>query len=296
MLNSALHRCIAAGLAAVDRILGRAWLVAVAACAVLAATMVAALVEASYLGPRSRAAALPVATLPAAPKRRASPDARAFVERNMFCSTCAPGPGPTDSFDAQASLIAISQSAEPRATLRVIASEAQGSWGLGEVVPGLGRIERIGWVSIDVVDARGRRATLSLLPAAAGSAGTAIPAPAAASEWQGRIERIDDHTFAVERSLVRDLVTGAVRPGAMRILPVTDGGTLTGLRIFGVKDASLPAALGLHNGDVLSAINNKHIESVQTLLDVYAQLDQLSYVELAGKRGDKPLAISLRLK
>ena len=289
MSTPALHRTI-------DVISRRAWLLAAAACATLAAASVAALVEANYLGPRSRAPAvqsLPVA--PTAPARNAPPDASTFVQRNMFCSACGPGPGPTDFFDPQAILIAINQSDEPRATLRVLATEAQGSWGRGEIVPGVGRIVRIGWSSIDVVDVRGRRATLSLIPAGRGGAGTAIPAPTAASEWADRITKIDDHTFEVDRSLVHDLL-GAMRPGSLRILPVTDHGALVGLRIFGVKEGSLTAAFGVHNGDVLSAINGKQIESIQTLIDVYAQLDQLSHLELDGKRADKPLAISLRLR
>ncbi len=289
----ALHRIVAGSIR-------RTWLVVAItaiACAAFAATAVASLVEASYLGPPPRGADLPAPPGPKASPRRAHLDPGALVERNMFCSSCTPepGPGPADSFDPKAILIATSQGVEPIATLRALESDAQGSWGVGETVPGVGRIERIGWVSVDLVDTQGRRATLSLLASTTKPPETGAATPV--SEWTDRIRKIDDHTYEVDRSLVRDLVSGAAKPGGgVRVLPLQKDGVLTGLRLYGAKEGSLPAALGIKNGDILTAINNKKIESIQSLLDVYAQIDQLSFVELDGTRGDKPLAISLRLK
>jgi membrane-associated protease RseP (regulator of RpoE activity) len=223
----------------------------------------------------------------------------------MFCSTCEalPGPGPTDSYQPDAILIATSVGAEPRATLRVPATEAQGSWGVGDIVPGVGRIERIGFVSIDVTDVADpkRRGTLSLfdaqrLPGGRSDAGAATPAPAAADPFADRIKKLDEHTYEVERGLVRDLVGGSVNTAGARIAPVTKNGKLEGLRLFGVRPGSLAATLGLRNGDVLQAVNNDKIESANTLLGLYSQLDQLSTVELAGTRGGKPLALTFRLR
>jgi S1-C subfamily serine protease len=92
-------------------------------------------------------------------------------------------------------------------------------------------------------------------------------------------------------------VSGAVRPGGARILPVTDGaGQLAGLRIAGAGAGSIAAAIGLRNGDVLAEINGKHIESANTLIDVYGRLDELNTVELDGTRGKQPLALTLRLR
>jgi general secretion pathway protein C len=218
----------------------------------------------------------------------------------MFCSTCevTGEPGPTDSYRPNAVLIATSVGSDSRATLRVPGSEAQGSWGLGDIVPGVGRIERIGFVSIDLADGK-RRATLSLFDSNNGGrsdAGAATPAPAAADPFSDRIRKIDDQTYEVERSLVRDLVGGSVGAAGARISPVTKDGQLTGLRLFGVRPGSLAGSLGLKNGDVLQAVNNQKIESANTLLGLYAQLEQLSTVELAGTRGGKPLTLTLRLR
>lgn len=281
----------------------RTWLVvliSVLGCAAFAARAVAALVEASYLAPD------PHGVTPLAPRsqppRRTQPDGSALIARNMFCSSCVAitggEPGPTDSFEPAAILIATSVGTVPRATLRVPATEVAGSWGLGELIPGIGRVAQIGWTQVELVDDRGRRGRLSLLASTAtggGDAGAATLAPA--DPFADRIKKIDDHTFEVDRSLVRELVTGSVKPGSARISPVTGkDGELKGLRMFGVRDGSLAAALGLKNADVLSDVNGTHIQSANTLLDLYGKLDTLSTVELDGTRAGKPLALTLRLR
>lgn len=283
--------------------LRRTWLVALAAmivCGVLAAHTIGSLIEASYLDsvPPRQAPLHDVQV--GAPIATRSRDGGPLVARNMFCSTCGPpgGPGPTDLFKPDAVLIATSVGADPRATLRVRATEVQGSWGLGDIVPGVGRIERIGFVSIDVADGS-RRATLSLFDTQSGGRGdasAATPAPAAADPFADRIRKIDDHTFEVDRSLVRELVGGSVGAAGTRVVPVTKDGKLDGLKLVGVRPGSPAVALGLRAGDVLQAINDTRIENANTLLTLYSQLDQLGNVSLDGTRGGKPLTLTLRLK
>ena len=226
-----------------------------------------------------------------------------LVARNMFCATCAPSvvePGSTDSFVPNAILIATSVGDDPRATVRVPASEAQGSYGLDDKIPGVGKVVRIGWRSIDVLDDSGRHGKLDLLDqVAAGGAGAATPAAAAATPdpFEGRIKKIDDHTFEVDRDLVKELVSGAVKPGAMRVTPLPDGnGGMKGLKLYGIKGTSLAGTVGLQNGDTLVAINNNKIQNAQSLLDVYTHIDTMNVVELDGTRADKPLALTLRLR
>jgi hypothetical protein len=276
----------------------RIWLVApitVVVCATFGAHAVAALVDAQVPEP----APLPRKAPPREKaKALAKPDGSTFVARNMFCSTCAPqaGPGPTESFVPDAQLIATSVGADPRATVRVRATEAQGSWGLDEEIPGVGKIDRIGFVTIDVVDGTGRHATLSLLEPAQATTAIAAPVPAPTDAYADRLKRIDDTTFEVDRSLVRELVGGSMAKAGARVSPMSKDGALIGLKVLGVRRDGLAGRLGLQNGDVLEGINNTKIESANTLLGLYAQLETLDTVELEGTRHGKPLTLTLRLR
>lgn len=279
----------------------RTWLVApitVVVCATFGARAVAALVDAQVPEP----APLPRNAPPREKaKALAKPDGTTFVARNMFCSTCAPQaePGPTESFVPDAQLIATSVGDDPRATVRVRATEAQGSWGLGDEIPGVGKIERIGFVTIDVVDGIGRHATLSLLEPAQATTAIAAPAPAATPNdpYADRLRKIDDQTYEVDRSLVRELVGGSMAKAGARVSPMTSkAGTLDGLKVLGVRRDGLAGRLGLQSGDVLEGINNTKIESANTLLGLYAQLETLNTVELEGTRHGKPLTLTLRLR
>ena len=130
-----------------------------------------------------------------------------------------------------------------------------------------------------------------------GAPGAATPGVAAEPDpFEGRVRRLDDHTFEVDRALIKEMVTGAVKPGNMRMQPITDKDGLKGLKLFGVKSSTIASKVGLQNGDLLTAINNVKITGAQALLDMYTRIDTTNVLELDGTRGDKPLAITLRLK
>ena len=219
----------------------------------------------------------------------------------MFCSTCSPvaepGPAGATYSGTPAILIATSVGPDAQATVRVPSTEVQGSWGIGDVIPGVGMIDRIGYTSIDVIDGTGRRSKLSLLDSTApsGQAGAATPA-APASAWEERVHKVGDNAYEVDRSLVKELVSGSMKPNGVRVLPAMTNGEITGMRFAGVTASSLPAAIGIKSGDVLSTLDGTAIKTVDALLDVYAKLDSLSQIEIGGTRGVKPLAIKLYLR
>jgi hypothetical protein len=281
-------------------------LVAATVCAYFAAAAVSSVISARVLAPATVGPkfAPVVATAPVAQPQRKR-DGHDFVARDMFCSSCTPpaaiADGIDDTFSPQAVLIATIIAETPRCTVRALATAAQGDYGVGDSIAGVGTITRIGWRSIDLVDRSGRRGKLDLLDnalaAARGEDGAATPAASAAAQpWDGRITKIDDHTFEVDRGLVRDLVSGAAKPGGARVGPRTENGKLTGLRMFGIKEPSLAGALGMQNGDVMTGVNNVPITSMQTMLDVYAHIDSLNVVEIAAERAGKPMTMTLRLR
>jgi hypothetical protein len=302
MLRLALHKVVVV-------LVRRTWplvVVTVFVCSVFAAHAISSLAEAhldAEWTPTSRTAPREIVQVAEAPRGKLDPDA--LVTRNMFCSTCTPAPehppGPTDSFVPDALLIATSIGKEPVATVHVRTSDVQGSWGLGETIPGVGTVERISYVSIDVSDGQGRVGTLSLLENSSGGRsddGAATPTPAAAADpFDGRIKKIDESTFEVDRAIVRELVSGNVRLAGARISPMTGkDGKLSGLRLFGVRRDGAASKIGLQNSDLIEAINNIKIENANTLLGLVAQLETINTVELAGQRRGKPMTVTLRLQ
>lgn len=277
--------------------------VTVIICAVFLANAASSIIAAEAL-PDAPASVVPVAPqrpiLAEVPKKKDGTK----IDRNIFCSECEPTvvvDGPKQYAGEPAVLIATMLGPDPRATVRVLASEAQGSWGIGERIPGVGMIDRIGSTSIDVVDVAGHRGTISLLDTpAAGQprkADAATSAPAApASPFAERVRKISDTEYEVDRQLVRDLVTGTTKGGNVRPVPQMKGGEVVGIRLLGVRGDSVAAAIGLKSNDTISAIDGDQIKNVQQLLDLYAKLDNINAVELTGTRSGKPLGLTLRLR
>ncbi len=288
----------------------RTWLVALATitvCAVFAAHAVAALAEpGESSSTRLREVPPPSHVAPT----RVPVTGDALVARNMFCSACTPSvePGPAGimvSFVPGATLIATSVGGDAmssRATVRVTASEAEGSWALGEEIPSLGVVSRIGYASIDLRDADGRIGRLSLLETAKVTevAGAATPAASPASPanpYDERVRKIDDHQYDVDRALVKELVNGAsTGKGGIRATPNMKNGEMLGIRMLGVKPDSVPAAIGIKSGDTIESVDGEPIKSAQQMIDLYTKLDKYDTVSLGGTRGGKPLTLRLNLK
>ena len=264
-----------------------------AACCVFAAHAVAALAEGAYLGPAAHGP-------PAPPVRqvapRPPPDGGALVARDMFCSDCGPGPDlpvAVGDYRPDAELIAIAIGVPPLATLRVADGAVQGSWAEGDHVPQVGTILRIGWQSVEVRADDGRTGILHLAGAAGSGAATHEPPP---GPWADRIRPLGQDRYEVDRTLVRGLVQGGAVPRGFMIGPAVEHGAMAGLRVAGVRPDSLAAALGLHSGDVIAAIDGAPIRSAESVLDVYAKLDDLSHVELDVTRAGARHTIDLELR
>ena len=291
----------------------RTWIITLATvciCAVFGAHAAASLVAAAALTDAPEAPAVHHLAPPAA---RPDPTAAterlrvagdAMVVRNPFCSSCtAPvggAPGEPEIASLPAVLIAINQGAASYATIRVLDSDVQGSWAVGETIRGLGRLDRINAASVELVDTAGRRGHLSLRapaePAAGGGQVTAMAEPPlVANPWASRVTKLDETNYTVERSIVRELVSGAGKDSA-RAVPILENGEIKGLRLYGVSPTSIAYAIGLHTGDRLTAIDGEPIKNAQQMLDLYAKLDQLAAVEISGTRSGKPIVRTLRLR
>jgi hypothetical protein len=61
-----------------------------------------------------------------------------------------------------------------------------------------------------------------------------------------------------------------------RLVPAFEGGRVVGLKIFSVRAGTLPAAIGLENGDVIQRINGHELTSPAAGLELHASLQEAS--------------------
>jgi membrane-associated protease RseP (regulator of RpoE activity) len=277
--------------------------ITVVLCAFFAARTASSLIEADVL--ISTATAAPVQPAKSA-KVIAKPklDPNLISDRNIFCSTCEPErpTGTSANYRGEPALLIATTVADSgaRATMRVLSTEVQGSWGLDETVPGVGKLTRIGGVSIDVTDDSGNTKTISLLDQVAGTGAATPDAPAGPKKvenpFEGRIKKLSDGSFEVDRGIVRELVAGGGQGAGAAAMPVVEKGEVKGIRLRGVRPSSSAAAIGLRSGDTLSSIDGEQIKTMEQMLDLYGKLDKLNGLELQGTRAGKPLSVQLRFK
>jgi hypothetical protein len=299
------------------RVARRPWLgvsVCVLVCSLLAAQAVGHVIEARVLPAAATAPKIPTIAAPApvaAPVVDRGARGTSLVERDMFCSSCAPvvtppTPGGTDDpggvplTSLPLVLVATSLGHEPVATVRDDRSGSQGAYVIGQELPRAGEITHIGATYVDFVNAEtSREERVSLLAAAAAPPKGPDPTATATADapFADRVRKIDDTTYEVERSLVKELVGSAGKPVAgVRMMPIAKDGKLAGVRVLSARADSVAAALGLKSGDTLGAVNGVAIDSIDKMLEVYTKLDNTNVVAIDGTRGGKPITWQYHLR
>jgi hypothetical protein len=252
------------------------------------------------VGPKSAAAAVrPVPPPAPVPAAKPAHDATAFVTRNMFCSSCVltEGPGPESSG-------AGTQHTLPRLIATHVGLKAGEGWatleiaGLaggfvnGAALPGGGVIESIerGAIIVRFADGPVRVPLASDVVATKDPKDPTTPAEAAAKDdpWADRIRVVGENRWAVDRTLIKELVQSGTGGGAaakgVRLQPVNKDGKLAGVRVVTARSGSLAQKLGLSAGDVIDSIDGQAIDSPQTLMGMYNKLDDLRRVDLGVRR------------
>ncbi|WP_203291632.1 type II secretion system protein N [Maricaulis parjimensis] len=82
--------------------------------------------------------------------------------------------------------------------------------------------------------------------------------------------------------------------GLFRAEPVRENGQLTGYRVQDGNPALL-AAMGVREGDILTAINNRPVSEISDLGAEFARLRGEDHVELSINRGGLPLSVQVEL-
>lgn len=133
-----------------------------------------------------------------------------------------------------------------------------------------------------------------LPPAAAPAPIAAAPAPAE----EGAV--LDPRSPS--RAMARVEVERRLGEESSRILaettlvPVTDGGKVTGFTLARIPENSLLSDAGLRTGDVLTEVNGVAIDSLATLISLWPRLQGESALRAIVLRHGQPVALSVALR
>ncbi|HEY4058945.1 MAG TPA: type II secretion system protein GspC [Kofleriaceae bacterium] len=272
------------------------------ACSAFAAKAAGHVAEASLLVDAARSPPVTPVTKPVLLPRTQDKDPAAFVERNMFCSTCArvvaKADTPTSSSMLALRLLATEIGTSDETTFATIVNtenQAQGAYAVGDELRGVGTIAAISYQHVDV-ETNGHVERLQLLQAAAQEPKVAEKPAAdlddAAAAVAAGIKKIDATSFEIDRNLIDQV---AANPMAFakggRAIP-----TDKGIRISGVRTGSAFATLGLTNGDTLAAINNVSLTTADGAMNAFTKLREATSLELEIVRHGQPMTLKYRVR
>lgn len=138
------------------------------------------------------------------------------------------------------------------------------------------------------LEADGHTRVLVLRPAAA-EAPAASPVTPTAADDEGRTFTRAELERRIAGETPRLLAETA-------LIPVTEGGQVNGFVLSRVPEGSLLTDLGLQAGDVLTEINGTPIDSMATLLALYARLQGENEIRARVLRGGSVVALMVRLR
>ncbi|MBX3158713.1 MAG: hypothetical protein KF773_22280 [Deltaproteobacteria bacterium] len=294
--------------------------VVVAVCAVFAAKATGAIIEAKWLGdPADKPKVDKPITAPSPQpvKTVHSKDGAQLAQRNMFCSECTPAavaPVSTDPgsvVNTSLPLVLLATNVAPvakdsYATIINTESQRQGSFSLGETVPGAtpGTITAIRFKYVEFQNSgRTERVVLqgATVPVTTVAAVEPPPPSGDGDELQAAVDagikKIDDTTYEIDKSLVEKVLLNpmAIAKGA-RVVPAMKNGKPEGFKLYAIKPSSAFAKLGLTNGDTLTQINNFELTSADKALEVYTKLREATNLELEVTRRGKPVVLKYTIR
>jgi general secretion pathway protein C len=115
------------------------------------------------------------------------------------------------------------------------------------------------------------------------------PAPASTSQtikaptdWQQTVDRLRQNPEELMKRV--------------QIVPVLDGGKLTGVRLSAGADAALINQIGLRPGDIVTSVNGMAVDSLSRGQDIMSSLKNSSSVRVTVLRDGKPTDVTVGLQ
>jgi general secretion pathway protein C len=303
------------------------WLVPVlvaAGSSALAARGVSHILEGAFLSDSAELAEVEPPTPGERPPAREtrSKSGATLAARNMFCSSCVPeAPAadtetpvdpnavPITSLPLQLLATNVARKEEHSfATIRNTTTSFQGAYWKNYEIPGAGKVERIAGAYVDFHNPSSNRIErISLLdtarpPASTPSVARAEPTPPSTdvpgSDLDGRIKKIAEGSYEIERALVNDLLANpmSVARGA-RIVPSLDKNSQpNGFKLYAVRPNSVFARLGIGSGDTVTSVNGFDLSSPDNALEVYTKVREASHLSVSVIRRGKPMTLDYLIR
>jgi len=114
------------------------------------------------------------------------------------------------------------------------------------------------------------------------SAPSAAQANKAPAEWQQTVDRLRQNPDELAKRV--------------QIVPVLDGGKLTGVRVSAGADMALLSQMGLRAGDIVTAVNGAPVDSVSRGQQIVDSLRNAASARVTVLRDGKPTDITISLK
>jgi len=118
-----------------------------------------------------------------------------------------------------------------------------------------------------------------------GGASASAPAPQtikAPTDWQQQVEHLRQNPDELMKRV--------------QIVPVLDGGKLTGVRVSAGADAALINQIGLRPGDIVTSVNGMPVDSLSRGQDIMSSLKNSSSVRVTVVRDGKPTDVTVGLQ
>src|SRR5881409_1542097 len=237
----------------------------------------------------------PVEAAAAVASRAPAPlaDYALIAERDLFNPARGGGEGPRSHARLRLWGVGL-QGREARAVIEDTTTHRQELYRVGDQAGGA-RIAAIEWDHV-TLERAGAEEVLELSPPATAPADDAPPVSPPAADGD-RIRRTGDNAYVVDRrelSTALDGMSGLMTQ--LRAVAEVEDGRPAGFRLFQIRDDSLFARLGLHDGDVVRRVNGAAVGEPAALLGFLERLRTEPRVALDIVRADVPRTLVYDLR
>src|SRR5215831_2304607 len=242
-----------------------------------------------------------------------------ILKRNIFCSACPPilggpaeatekaGPPPLQKTSLPLKLLAVMYApTDPKWSMAIIRDnddKSSGPFGVGSKIREA-TIDQIDETRVYLDFGGGRREYLELLdtptpppgaPVAAAPAAT--PKDPLAEALAKGIKKTGPNSYEVQHSTLDQLLGNmAVLSKAARIVPEMKDGKSNGFRLLSIKPDGPFGAIGLQNGDIISAINGLEMTSPDKALEVYTKLKTANHLSVGLERNGQKVTMDYNIR